>query len=90
MSGKAEAEKMKPHFTDFEVTSHEGEEFYYVLSGCGIFIVEGVEHCIHAGETIHFPSDKSHQIQTRCGASHVDCDDAASLLAKIYFWALIV
>ena len=56
---------MKPHFTDFEVTSHDGEEFYYVLSGCGIFIVEGIEHCIHAGETIHFPSDKSHQIQNR-------------------------
>lgn len=56
---------MKPHFIDFETTSHDGEEFYYVLSGCGIFIIEGNEHCIHTGETIHFPSSKNHQIQNR-------------------------
>lgn len=56
---------MKPHFTDFETTCHDGEEFYYVIKGCGIFIIEGKEHCIREGETIHFPSTKSHQVQNR-------------------------
>lgn len=56
---------MKPHFTDFETTCHDGEEFYYVLKGCGIFIIEGKEHCIREGETIHFPSNKRHQVQNR-------------------------
>lgn len=56
---------MKPQFIDFEAGSHDGEEFYYVLKGCGIFIIEGMEHSISAGETIHFPSGKKHQVQNR-------------------------
>ena len=56
---------MEPMFTDFEATSHDGEEFYYVLKGCAIFIIEGVEHSISVGETIHFPSNKKHQVQNR-------------------------
>lgn len=56
---------MEPQFTDFEAGSHDGEEFYYVLKGCAIFIIEGVEHSISSGETIHFPSYKNHQVQNR-------------------------
>ncbi len=56
---------MEPQFTDFEASGHDGEEVYYVLKGCGIFIIEGVEHSISAGETIHFPSNKIHQVQNR-------------------------
>lgn len=57
--------EMEPGFTDFEATAHDGEEFYYVLKGNATFIIEGVEHCIHAGETVHFPSSKNHQVQNR-------------------------
>jgi len=56
---------MEPQFIDFEATSHDGEELYYVLKGCAIFIIEGVEHSISTGETIHFPSYKTHQVQNR-------------------------
>lgn len=54
---------MEPNFTDFEASSHEGEEFYYVLKGSAIFIIEGYEHRINAGETIHFPSNKNHRVK---------------------------
>jgi Mannose-6-phosphate isomerase len=70
LSGRFESRKldsfhlvMEPHFTDFEASSHEGEEFYYVLKGSAIFIIEGVEHTIKMGETIHFPSYKNHSVK---------------------------
>jgi len=44
-----------------EQFSHPGEEFYYVLKGTVTFKVEGQEHTLTKGETIHFPSEKSHQ-----------------------------
>lgn len=56
---------MEPRFINFEASSHEGEEFYYVLKGSAVFIIEGVEHRINEGETIHFPSSKNHQVQNR-------------------------
>lgn len=56
---------MEPHTTGFESGKHDGEEFYYVLKGWGIFIIDGVEYKISAGETIHFPSRKTHVIQNR-------------------------
>lgn len=54
---------MGANFTDFEASSHDGEELYYVLKGRAIFIIEGVEHSINAGETIHFPSSKMHCVK---------------------------
>lgn len=56
---------MEPQFTNFEASSHDGEEFYYVLKGSAIFIIDGVEHRINEGETIHFPSSRNHQVQNR-------------------------
>lgn len=72
LSGRFDSRKMdifhlvmEPLFTSFEEGSHDGEEFYYILKGCGTFIIDGVEHEIHAGETIHYPSSKNHQVQNR-------------------------
>jgi len=72
LSGRFDSRKMdifhlvmEPQFTDFEASSHDGEEFYYILKGCAIFVIEGSEHCIRTGETIHFPSYKNHQVQNR-------------------------
>lgn len=54
---------MAPHFTSFEENSHDGEEFYYILKGCGTFIIDGTEYKINAGENIHYPSNKRHQVK---------------------------
>ncbi|MFA9377204.1 MAG: helix-turn-helix domain-containing protein [Lachnotalea sp.] len=56
---------MEPNSIEFEESSHDGEEFYYVVKGSAIFTIEGLEHRINAGETIHFPSYKKHQVQNR-------------------------
>lgn len=44
-----------------EKFSHPGEEFYYVLEGTVTFKIEESEYILHAGEGIHFPSNKTHQ-----------------------------
>lgn len=53
---------MEPNFYDSEESTHEGEEFYYVLEGEGVFIVDGVEYKIRKGESIHYPSTLLHKI----------------------------
>lgn len=52
---------MEPNFYDSEESVHEGEEFYYVLEGEGIFIVDGVEYKVGKGEAIHYPSSLKHK-----------------------------
>lgn len=54
---------MEPNFMDYEESSHEGEEFYYILKGKARFVIEGKEYTIGEGETIHFPSGKRHYMQ---------------------------
>lgn len=68
LSGKFEGREleavlltMKPHFQDEELMIHDGEEFYYIISGVGTFIIEGKEYVVQAGETIHYPSNKLHK-----------------------------
>ncbi|MHB1391707.1 MAG: helix-turn-helix domain-containing protein [Clostridia bacterium] len=68
LSGKFENRKlegilvtMKPNFYEHEETSHEGEEFYYVLKGSAVFIVDGAEYRISEGETMHYPSTLLHR-----------------------------
>lgn len=52
---------MRPNFHDEELMTHEGEEFYYILSGRGTFLIDGKEYVVEAGETIHYPSNKPHK-----------------------------
>ncbi|MEK3977544.1 XRE family transcriptional regulator [Psychrobacillus sp. FSL K6-2836] len=40
--------------------SHPGEEFYYVLKGAVIFVIDNEEHYLKEGESIHFPSTTEH------------------------------
>lgn len=54
--------KIAPHTTDIEETSHPGEEFYYVLKGTATVYIDGREHTVVQGESIHFPSMHSHTI----------------------------
>jgi transcriptional regulator with XRE-family HTH domain len=43
--------------------AHEGEEFAYVLSGELVFTVDGVEHTLEAGESIHWKSTVPHLVR---------------------------
>src|SRR6266508_2075739 len=43
--------------------AHEGEEFAYVLSGALVFSVDGVEHRLEAGDSIHYRSTVPHLIR---------------------------
>jgi transcriptional regulator with XRE-family HTH domain len=43
--------------------AHEGEEFAYVLSGALVFSVDGVEHRLAAGDSIHYRSTVPHLIR---------------------------
>lgn len=52
---------MEPNFYDNEEATHEGEEFYYVLEGEAIFIIDGVEYKVGKGEAIHYPSSLVHK-----------------------------
>ena len=68
LSGKFENRKlegilvtMKPNFYEQEESTHEGEEFYYVLKGTAVFIVDGVKYEVSEGETIHYPSSLLHK-----------------------------
>jgi quercetin dioxygenase-like cupin family protein len=40
--------------------AHDGEEFAYVLTGTMAFTVEGDEHRLEAGDSIHFQSARRH------------------------------
>jgi transcriptional regulator with XRE-family HTH domain len=53
--------------------AHDGEEFAYVLSGELAFAVNGVEHRLEAGDSIHFQSTIPHLVRN-------DGDDDAEVL----------
>lgn len=43
-----------------QVSSHPGEEFYYVLKGAALFKVDGKEYFVREGDSIHYPSEVPH------------------------------
>jgi transcriptional regulator with XRE-family HTH domain len=43
--------------------AHDGEEFAYVLSGALVFTVDGVEHRLEAGDSIHYQSTVPHLVR---------------------------
>jgi len=57
--------RMRPNMTDAEECSHEGEEFYYVIKGKAVFILEDEEYIINEGESIHYPSLLKHKTMNR-------------------------
>ena len=54
--------KMEPQHIDIETMTHFGEEFYYILSGSGVFTIDSEEYLVNEGETIHYPSFLPHKI----------------------------
>lgn len=53
---------VEPSETIEEPYTHEGEEFAYVLSGELLFIIDGVEHRLGPGDSIHFRPTVPHSI----------------------------
>ena len=43
-----------------EVMRHEGEDFVYLIAGSMIYVVDGVEYPLQAGDTLHFASTVPH------------------------------
>jgi transcriptional regulator with XRE-family HTH domain len=43
--------------------AHEGEEFAFVLAGALVFSVDGVEHRLDAGDSIHYRSTVPHLVR---------------------------
>ncbi len=66
-----------PVSADFEVSSHEGEEFIYVLSGA-IEVVHGKEkYHVRAGDSIYYDSIVPHHV-------HAAGETDAKILAVVY------
>lgn len=53
-----------PH-SSVETTSHEGEEFIWILDGCMHHLLDGEERVLRAGEAIHYLSSIPHSYQNR-------------------------
>jgi len=56
---------MDPHMENSEISSHDGEEIYYIVKGRATFVLDGEAYLVSAGESIHYPSTVRHQILNR-------------------------
>lgn len=63
--------------TNYEVSSHEGEEFIYVLEGAVEVVYGKKSHVIEAGESIYYDSIVPHHVHGYQG-------QAAKILAVVY------
>jgi mannose-6-phosphate isomerase-like protein (cupin superfamily) len=73
--------EVNPH-SRFEAHSHESEQITMVLSGDLFFEMQGVVHCIKAGEVIAIPSSVPHAVWTEALA--VTAVDAWSPVMRKY------
>lgn len=46
-----------------ELTSHEGEDFIYLIEGEVLYEVDGKEYRLTTGDTLHFPSKLPHRVR---------------------------
>lgn len=44
-----------------EITTHQGEDFLYLIEGEMIYEVDGKEYLLKAGDTLHFPASLPHR-----------------------------
>jgi len=63
--------------TNYELSSHEGEEFIYVLSGCLEVQYGKKKYLVHAGESIYYDSIVQHHV-------HAAENQDTRILAVIY------
>ena len=50
-----------------QMSSHDGEEFIYVLEGVVTFVMENKEHTLYPGDSIHIRAKKEHCCVNRTG-----------------------
>jgi quercetin dioxygenase-like cupin family protein len=60
---------VEPSETIEEAFTHAGEEFAYILSGELRFLIDGVDHRLGPGDSIHFDSTVPHSIHNDTDAS---------------------
>ena len=53
---------VEPSETIEEAYTHPGEEFAYILSGELLFVIDGADHRLGPGDSIHFDSSVPHSI----------------------------
>ncbi len=51
---------LMPESVHGEAMTHPGEEFVYLLEGVIIVTIDGVDHLLKAGDSIHYPSTVPH------------------------------
>ena len=54
---------LPPHMNENHPYSHNGEELYFILKGEVIFYLNQEKFHLYEGDTIHFPSSISHQLE---------------------------
>ena len=54
-----------PSHYESELSSHDGEEFYYVLGGQLVITLDAEEHKLNADDSIHFASTRPHRLENR-------------------------
>jgi transcriptional regulator with XRE-family HTH domain len=57
--------KVLPQTISDNKFTHKGEEFYYVISGEILFIVDDQSYIVRQGESIHFPSYLPHNFENK-------------------------
>ena len=62
--------------SNLEYSTHEGEEFHYVMEGSLRIIVDNKEHILHPGDSIYFDSSLPHALSA--------VGDRTKVLAAIY------
>jgi transcriptional regulator with XRE-family HTH domain len=60
---------VEPSETIEEAYTHAGEEFAYLLSGELLFVIDGIEHRLGPGDSIHFDSTVPHSIHNETDAT---------------------
>jgi len=56
---------------NLEFSSHEGEEFHYVIKGSLKIIIDGKEHILNQGDTLYFDSSLKHALNAIGGNAEI-------------------
>ena len=74
LGSEFEGRKLEPLLTTYppgftnEKYAHTGEEFVYVVEGQVVFVVDGQEYALSAGDTIHYNAETPHHLENRSSA----------------------
>jgi quercetin dioxygenase-like cupin family protein len=55
---------LPPGYTNDEASVHKGDQILYVVDGCAVANVSGMEHEIKAGDVVMIPAGSPHTLRT--------------------------